>query len=126
MEVIIYTDDSQRTVELPSKREVCDTCNGDGTVLNPAISPYGDGSFTASEWGEACDGDPDFAHDYMHTKIYHINCPDCKGNKVVDRIDHTRCQDDSRYREDYKLWRIQEDEHNDFLLIQAAERRAGC
>ena len=73
-------DDVEIEIELPGKYEICDSCRGEG-VTTRHIECDG-GGFTASEWAEACNDDPDFAEDYFGG-VYDQPCPDCLNGKVV-------------------------------------------
>lgn len=76
--------DFSAEAEMPARYEVCGSCDGRGTTTRH-IECDG-GGFTASEWNEMCDGDPDFAEDYFGGK-YDRPCPECSGNRVRPVID---------------------------------------
>lgn len=65
---------------VPARREVCGSCEGTGTTTRH-IECDG-GGFTSSEWAEMCDGDPDFAEDYLSGR-YDRPCDECNGANVV-------------------------------------------
>jgi DnaJ-class molecular chaperone len=85
--------------------DVCPTCNGKGSHVNPSIDA---GGLTAEDFYE----DPGFAEDYM-SGMYDEPCNECKGNRVVP------VTSDERVRK-----QIEKDD--EFLCIQMAERRMGC
>jgi DnaJ-class molecular chaperone len=78
-------DDDGEEVEysVPAKLELCSNCNGEGKTVDPNIDGNG---ITSSEWAELCDGDSDFAENYMGGK-YDITCEECGGTRVVKVID---------------------------------------
>jgi len=73
-------DEGTVTVELPAKFEVCDTCRGKGSHVNPSIDGNG---LTAEDFAE----DPDFREDYF-SGVYDVACYQCKGLRVVAVIDY--------------------------------------
>ena len=75
----LYDDDGE-SIRLPTRREVCRRCNGDGTIVNPAID--GNGISTDDE----CWQDDDFREGYLGGR-YDITCPECQGRNVVDVVD---------------------------------------
>lgn len=79
-----YADGPLGALVVPAKFEVCGNCQGRGT--STAWAEAEGGGFTASEWAECCDGDPDFAEDYWSGK-YDRACPECHGDRVVPEID---------------------------------------
>lgn len=62
---------------VPFTYEVCNLCDGTGSVVNPSIDCYG---LTASDFEE----DPGFSEEYM-AGHYDISCPTCQGLRVVPR-----------------------------------------
>lgn len=84
--------DYEEDLELPCRWEVCGSCDGSG-VTTRHIECDG-GGFTSSEWAEMCDGDPDFAEDYMSGK-YDRPCEECNGRRVAPVIDME--EDDPRW-----------------------------
>jgi hypothetical protein len=63
-------------IKLVAKYEVCPTCFGKGTRVNPAIDGNGLTSSDIDELG------PDFMEDYM-SGVYDIKCSECNGNRVI-------------------------------------------
>lgn len=59
----------------PYHWEVCDLCDGRGTVINPSIDANG---LTGEDFAE----DPDFATDYFNG-TYDVQCPRCAGRTTV-------------------------------------------
>lgn len=98
------TDDrgDEREIELPGRFEVCPTCAGKGTRVNPAIDGNG---LTAEDLAE----DPDFAEGYF-AGVYDIQCDRCGGQRVVEVVDvdtakHT-CPEDLRLYQEHEIERI--------------------
>jgi RecJ-like exonuclease len=82
--VCIYEDNGDETqVEVPVKYEVCPTCDGKGTHVNPAIDA---GGITSSEWEEWDDEDRE---SYM-SGAYDVRCYECQGKRVVPVLDRDR------------------------------------
>ena len=118
-EPVLYTDENpDEPRKLPTVWEICASCGGEGTTTRH-IECDG-GGFTASEWAEACDDDPDFAEDYFGGR-YDRPCPDCNGSgkvKVVD-LDRLSAEDRAAYEA-----QCEEDRWDD--AMRAAERRMGA
>lgn len=62
--------------EVPTMREVCGRCDGNGSITNPSI-----GAITGEEWANEWDEDE---RDMYMKGVYDVQCPDCKGRNVVD------------------------------------------
>jgi len=93
--VIIFDengDEFEHTI--PIVWEVCPTCEGRGTYVNPDIDSHGLSR-------EDFDADPDFLDDYMEGR-YDITCRECGGEKVVP--------EPAPHSEVGKLWLSQEGE----------------
>lgn len=101
-------------IELPTRLEVCDRCEGKGTHVNEAIDGNG---ITASEMDEL---GPDFLEDYMGG-VYDVRCTVCKGRNVVPVVDENRCAKE--------LWEAYVQhcrDEADFRAEVEAERRMGA
>ncbi len=59
---------------------VCEECDGSGVTTRHIESDGG--GFTSSEWDEVCDGDPEFAENYL-SGVYDRPCPECNGERVT-------------------------------------------
>jgi hypothetical protein len=59
--------------------EVCGTCDGRGTHVNPSIDSHG---LTRDDFDE----DPDFAEDYWSGR-HDVRCAECGGERVVPVVD---------------------------------------
>lgn len=76
-----YSEEEDQTVWwLPAEAEVCETCDGRGTYVNPAIDAHGISR-------EEFDADPEFEEAYF-SGAYNETCETCHGLRiqlVVDR-----------------------------------------
>jgi hypothetical protein len=81
MVLVLFEDDEAET-EVPARYEVCDTCHGKGTHVNPSIDSHG---LTAEDFAE----DPDFREAYFEGR-YDVLCAECGGRRVVPVVDETR------------------------------------
>lgn len=72
-------DGSGSPIEVVLKWEVCPTCEGRGSHVNPSIDAHG---LTAEDFSE----DPDFREDYMRG-LYDQPCNECHGRRVVPVMD---------------------------------------
>lgn len=79
VEIFDDEEDCEIEVVLPFKYEVCSTCNGKGTHVNPSIDA---GGLSADDFRE----DPDFAEDYFGG-TYDVSCYECHGKNVVPEVD---------------------------------------
>lgn len=70
-------------IEIPAKWEVCETCDGRGTHVNPSIDSHG---ISPEEFAE----DPDFAEAYFRGD-YDQPCNECHGRTTVPVPDEARC-----------------------------------
>ena len=72
-------DEFDAEVQLPSKKEICPQCHGEGTHVNPSIDGNG---LTYENF----DDDPDFYENYFNGH-YDVVCHTCNGHNVVDVLD---------------------------------------
>lgn len=85
---ISYTDydeedyEAEKELKLPARLEVCDLCEGSGSVVDPNIDA---GGLSRDDFDE----DPGFEEDY-HSGRFNITCPQCRGKNVVPVIDYER------------------------------------
>jgi LSD1 subclass zinc finger protein len=77
-----YDSELDEEVTLPGVHEVCETCRGNGTHVNPSI----DGNGLSQEDMT----DIDFMEDYM-SGAYDVRCTECHGKRVVVALDMDRC-----------------------------------
>lgn len=81
-------DEIEEDVEVPIKFEVCPTCDGRGTHVNPSVDSNG---LTAEDFVE----DPDFREDYFSGR-YDVTCYGCGGKNVVPVINSDHVDDETR------------------------------
>ncbi|NBT47492.1 MAG: hypothetical protein EBT07_06675 [Actinobacteria bacterium] len=106
--------------KLPAVHEVCQRCEGHGTILNPSI---GEHCYTAEEFEREFDEDEREAY-FTRGGMYDIACPCCKGNRVVKVVDTEALNASQRKVYAKHLEHLREEER--FERIQASERRMGC
>jgi hypothetical protein len=111
-ECVLYNDDDSETV-LPTRNEVCPTCEGEGTHVNPSVDSHG---ISAEEFAE----DPDFADEYFRG-MYDVACYECGGKRVVRVVDQEGCTP-----EEWIAWCAQQRDLADMDAEMAAERRCGA
>lgn len=100
-------------IELPTTMEVCHTCEGKGTTVNPAIDGHG---ISSEEFAE----DPDFAEAYFRGD-YDVQCRTCGGRNVVPEVDWSRMS--AEHRRAYKI-QLSEEAADDRMAEM--ERRMGA
>lgn len=78
--MVIYIEneegDDSEEIEIPTKFEVCYTCRGKGSHVNPSVDGHG---LTREDFDE----DPDFKEAYFAGR-YDVACYTCKGLRVVE------------------------------------------
>lgn len=79
----VFIGNDQIEANFPAVFKVCPRCEGTGTHTNPNIDGNG---ITQSELSEILHDDPDFLDDYVGG-VYDITCQECKGKRVVERVD---------------------------------------
>ena len=107
-DVILYTDDSDEGVTLPSKWEICGTCRGNGHH-NPHV-------YTADEFAEAFPF-PEDVEDYM-SGMYDRTCDACEGTGKVRVVDWSRLTP-----EQAEAYRRQQQADADYEAAWRAEMR---
>ena len=80
----------EREIEVPFSLEVCGTCEGKGSHVNPSIDSHG---ISAQEWAE--DWDVDSRESYL-SGGYDIPCTECAGKRVVPEPDLTKLSPEDR------------------------------
>lgn len=115
--VNLYDDDGNDVPhELPVKFDVCPTCRGNGSHVNPSIDCNG---LSYDDFNE----DPDFREEYMSGR-YDVQCYGCDGKRVVPQIAEERFTQE--HKDILAKLRQQQEDENDFRRIQEAERRMGA
>jgi DnaJ-class molecular chaperone len=92
--------------------EVCDTCDGKGRYVNPAIDSHGLSR-------EDFDEDPDFAEDYF-SGVHDVECRMCHGQRVEPVVDELRTPKDV-----YALYQQREQDAWDDARQSVREREMG-
>ena len=72
---------ARSTVVVDSRFEVCSTCNGRGTHVNPSIDS---GGITASEWAEWDEEE----REHYWSGSYDVSCYQCHGEKVIQNLEY--------------------------------------
>lgn len=72
--------DEEAPKEIPFHWEVCGTCDGKGSHVNPSIDSNG---ITQDEWSE---WDQEDRENYI-SGVYDVECHECKGRRVVPHLD---------------------------------------
>ena len=114
-----YEDDQdgiEVTEKLPCIAEVCGTCRGKGTHVNPSIDAHGIGR-------EEFDEDPDFHEDYFRG-VYDVTCYECGGNKVVAAPRERETLNDAQ-KAIYDKWEAWEVSEAEYAAECEQERRMG-
>ncbi len=112
----IETDEGDEIeVEFPLKFEVCGTCDGKGSHVNPSIDSHG---ISAEEFAE----DPDFEESYF-SGHYDLTCVECHGLRVTPTVDRDALS--SNQKAQLALWDDQEEGRASYELQCRAERRMG-
>lgn len=102
-----------REVKLPTHKEVCPVCRGEGSTVDPSIDCNG---LSAEDFAE----DPDFAQQYMDG-AYDVTCGHCGGENVIDAVDWDKVPDDVKAEAE----RQKKEAARDFAE-HLSELRAGC
>lgn len=115
--MVIYIEneagDDSEEIEIPTKFEVCYTCRGKGSHVNPSVDGHG---LTREDFDE----DPGFMEDYF-AGVYDVTCHTCNGLRVVEEPDFDAMTPELRARVEAK-----EEEDRFFDELCAMERMMGC
>lgn len=95
------------------KYEVCTTCGGKGSHVNPSIDAHG---LTREDFDE----DPDFEEEYQ-SGMYDVSCYECGGRTTALCIDRDRTPKKALEAADSLI-----EDHADFIRESEAERRMGA
>lgn len=90
IEVIVGLDDECENIleTLPAVFAVCDDCEGHGYVLNESMRHH---CYTAEEFNDAFDDEDDRDAYFSRGGKYDVQCPACRGQRVVLTVDHAAC-----------------------------------
>lgn len=117
----VTDDGDDEEYDFPAVKEVCDECEGHGSVLNPSIGEY---AYTSEEFDESFPEDEDKRQYFKRGGIYDTTCPRCKGKNVMDVIDPASFDEEDK--EMYVSYQKAEEEDYNFRMLQASERRMGA
>jgi len=83
---LTYENDEGEEIELelPSKMEVCNDCQGHGSVLCEGMRGYG---YSQEEFEESFSDDEDREAYFTRGGKYDVTCPTCHGDNVVPVVD---------------------------------------
>lgn len=101
-------DGSTYKLMWPAERKLCPQCDGDGTMVNPAIDGNG---LSSEDFAE----DPDFREQYMRGD-YDVKCDECDGNKfvlepLIDDLPENIRTDYFRHLEEQRRFEAEERRH---------------
>lgn len=112
--VLVETEDGgDEEKALPAKYEVCGTCDGKGSHVNPSIDSHGIG---AEEWDR--DWDDDDREGYFEGR-YDVPCAECHGARVVPVLADNATPEEQKIAEEIM------DGHYQSQREAAYERRMG-
>ena len=112
----IETEDGDEIeTDFPAKFEVCGTCEGEGTHVNPSVDSHGISQ-------EEFDEDPDFREKYMSGQ-YDVTCNECRGLRVVPAVNVEAC--DAVQQADLAIWETQEADRCQYDRERAHECEMG-
>lgn len=119
VQFVEYSDETGEEVThvLPSKKEICSRCDGEGKHDHPAFS----NGITASEMNEEWD---EYDRELYFGGAYDVICSECKGAKIVLVLDEERAKEECP--EVLKKYLDYKREHAQFLAEQESERRMGA
>lgn len=100
-------------VDFPAKFEVCGTCEGRGSHVNPNIDRNG---ISEEQFAE----DEDFRESYF-SGAYDVPCVECKGLRVVPGVDFDACN--ASQKADLAIWEEQQQERARWDAEDAYTRR---
>lgn len=118
-----YTNDhdEELTVKLPVRFAVCDNCEGHGSVMNESMRQH---AYTPEEFNETFHDDEDREQYFKRGGIYDVQCPTCKGKRVVHVVDEQHLTADER--EHWEFIKKNKRELEKLRQLEAFERAMGC
>lgn len=99
-------------IHIPAKYEVCGTCNGKGSHVNPSIDSNGLSR-------EDFDENPGFEEDYF-SGMYDVSCNECHGARVSPIVDYDRIDEETKKQVDEYIT-----EHFNYQYEMDRERKMG-
>lgn len=100
---------------VPSRNVVCRGCEGEGRVLTPSLR----GAITQEEWEQEWDEEAREQYRLRGHGIYGIECPDCRGLRVVAVPDAKTAT--KRQLRVIRRWADQERDRRSWAAESAAE-----
>ena len=108
------TEEGEETsYTLPITMEVCPTCRGRGTHVDPSVDAGG-----YYDDGDDCD---EYGENLYFSGFYDMVCQTCHGRNVVAGIDRHLADSDA-----LKVWDKKSEEDEEFEAMCRAERRMGA
>ena len=108
--------DEPTSYVLPVKMEVCPTCQGRGTHVNPSIDAGG-----ITEDSDIWDDVDEYGENNYLSGRYDVTCYTCKGRNVVASIDRKGAD-----KKVLKIWEEMEREEGEYQATCRAERLMGA
>lgn len=118
--VTLFDGNEELEIELPSKFDVCDRCEGHGTHLNPSLEKH---AYTMEEFRESFD-DEEAEEYFTRGGMYDVKCEECNGNRVVPVVDEARLT--AEQKELYTKFQEQQAERAKWDRVARDERRMGA
>lgn len=121
IEVSYENDEGEEVTEsLPSKKEVCPECDGDGYVLRGGMRGY---AYSAEEFAESFD-EEEAAEYFKRGGRYDEVCDCCHGKNVVAVVDESRLTEDQKVI--FQAWTESQEEKARSEAEDRATRRGEC
>jgi DnaJ-class molecular chaperone len=105
-------ENAETPFSFPAKFEVCPTCEGKGSHVDPSIDAHGITQEEFSEWSQEEKGD-------YFSGTYDVPCFECEGERLVAVVDESRLSAEQRVN-----WEKVEKYLQEAAWGRAVERRA--
>lgn len=126
MSIMVEMEDEQGNIfehELPTKKAVCDECEGHGTVLHPDIANH---AYSREEFEEAFSEEDEREAYFKRGGMYDVQCPQCNGLRVVDVVDEEKAKLTQEGRAALDAYYEKVSEQRAYLAECEMERRMGA
>ena len=118
---VMNDDGDEIEVFLPSKKVVCDGCDGHGTHLTPSMRDH---AYSSEEFHG--DFSEEEQEQYMtRGGMFDVTCETCKGKNVIDVIDRQACTSDEDKKNLARFDELEKD-RREHEAECASERRMGA
>lgn len=118
MKVTYENDDGEEVeLELPSKMEVCNDCEGHGTVLTEGMRGY---AYSMEEFHESFDEEEREQY-FTRGGMYDVTCPTCHGANVMPVVDEALIPE--KDKAGYAEWQKSEEQKAHWDAEDRATRR---